>query len=97
MMTKQSKSKTPKLTVLGLALTGALMAAPAAWADHNSIWGEGWANMPNDVHDTRIDTLGDNEAFADFVSAREDIAPAEMAADAAEAAQAARDSVEHGR
>lgn len=42
-----------------------LMFAPAAMADHNSIWGEGWANMPNDIHDTRVDTLGDTEAFQD--------------------------------
>lgn len=36
-------------------------------ADHNSPWGEGWANTPNDVHNTRIDTRDDNEAFRDFV------------------------------
>jgi len=36
-------------------------------ADHNSKWGEGWANMPNDIHNTRIDTRGDNDAFRDFV------------------------------
>lgn len=60
------KSKTPKsLNPRILVLTAALAVAPAAWADHNSIWGEGWANMPNDRHDTRIDTLGDNEAFRD--------------------------------
>jgi hypothetical protein len=33
-----------------------------------SPWGEGWANMPNDTHDTRIDTLDDNDAFLDYVS-----------------------------
>ena len=38
-----------------------------ALADHNSKWGEGWANMPNDIHNTRIDTRGDNTAFRDFV------------------------------
>lgn len=47
------------------SLVVSVFAVPAAMADHNSIWGEGWANMPNDTHDTRIDTLGDQEAFLD--------------------------------
>ena len=40
-----------------------------AQADHMSIWGAGWANMPNDIHNTRIDTrlLDDDAAFRDFV------------------------------
>jgi hypothetical protein len=38
-----------------------------ALADHNSRWGEGWANMPNDIHNTRIETRGDNRTFRDFV------------------------------
>ena len=44
-------------------------AATLASADHNSIWGEGWANMPNDIHNTRIETLNsrDQAAFRDFV------------------------------
>jgi hypothetical protein len=48
-------------------LTAAL--APAALADHNSPWGAGWANMPNDVHDLRIETRerGDASAFRDLV------------------------------
>ena len=50
------------------ALLVSLFATSAAMADHNSIWGEGTANMPNDIHNTRIDTLGDDgDAFADFV------------------------------
>ncbi len=36
-------------------------------ADHNSVWGEGWAQMPNDIHNTRLDT-DDNDDFIDFVS-----------------------------
>ncbi|MEJ2060837.1 MAG: hypothetical protein P8Y64_10180 [Gammaproteobacteria bacterium] len=68
--------KSRKLSIV--VLLGAMGLAPAVWADHNSIWGEGWANMPNDTHDTRIDTLGDNEAFTDYVqeaaaSARDDV------------------------
>ena len=49
-------------------LTGTLLLPLAASADHNSRWGEGWANMPNDIHNTRADTRGDNTAFRDFVS-----------------------------
>lgn len=46
----------------------AICASPAI-ADHNSKQGEGWANMPNDIHNTRVETLesNDNEAFRDFV------------------------------
>lgn len=48
---------------------GALAAGGTALADHNSKNGEGWANMPNDIHNTRIETkeADDNEAFRDFV------------------------------
>ncbi|MGE0624425.1 MAG: hypothetical protein AB7I04_05860 [Pseudomonadales bacterium] len=49
-----------------LSLLAATVSVPAL-ADHNSKWGEGWANMPNDIHNTRIDTRGDNDAFRDFV------------------------------
>lgn len=45
----------------------ALTAAPAVFADHASPWGAGWANMPNDIHNTRLDTLGDTATFTDFV------------------------------
>ena len=50
-------------------LCGALAASGAALADHNSKNGEGWANMPNDIHNMRIETkeADDNEAFKDFV------------------------------
>ena len=50
-------------------LCGAMAASGAALADHNSKNGEGWANMPNDIHNTRIETreTDDNEAFRDFV------------------------------
>jgi hypothetical protein len=43
--------------------------ASVATADHNSKNGAGWANMPNDIHNTRVETLeaNDNEAFRDFV------------------------------
>ena len=48
------------------ALTAALISG-AAFGDHNSKWGEGWAKMPNDIHNTRIDTRGSNTEFRDFV------------------------------
>jgi len=49
--------------------SAALLFSAQSVADHNSKNGEGWANMPNDIHNTRIDTResGDNEAFRDFV------------------------------
>ncbi len=54
------------LTPMVLALS--IGALSPTHADHNSIWGEGWANMPNDIHDTRIDTLDDDtDTFIDFV------------------------------
>ena len=50
-------------------LCGAMAASGTALADHNSKNGEGWANMPNDIHNTRIETreADDNDAFRDFV------------------------------
>lgn len=57
-----------KLIVLSAATALVVTAAPA-FADHNSKDGEGTANMPNDIHNTRIETkeANDNEAFRDFV------------------------------
>jgi len=58
--------KIRQLTAATLALS--TLNFSSAHADHNSVWGEGWANMPNDIHDTRIDTLGsDGTEFRDFV------------------------------
>ena len=56
------------LLAVGVASAIAFTATPAL-ADHNSKNGEGWANMPNDIHNTRIETreADDNEAFRDFV------------------------------
>jgi hypothetical protein len=56
-----------KATILAGAVLGSMWIS-TAMADHNSIWGEGWANMPNDIHNTRIDTRdSDNDTFTDFV------------------------------
>ena len=51
------------------AATALVIGASPAIADHNGKNGEGWANMPNDIHNTRMDTMesGDSEAFRDFV------------------------------
>lgn len=52
----------PIMLVLGIA------AVSTVQADHNSPWGEGWASMPNDIHNTRIDTMDeDTDEFIDFV------------------------------
>ena len=53
---------------VGVATAIAFGAAPVL-ADHNSTNGEGWANMPNDIHNTRIETkeANDNDGFRDFV------------------------------
>ena len=55
--------------IVTLAVAAGLLAAGTAVADHNSKNGEGWAKMPNDIHNTRIETreANDNEAFRDFV------------------------------
>jgi len=45
--------------------TGILSAS--ALADHNSLHGSGWANMPNDIHNTRIEDGLSGTAFRDFV------------------------------
>jgi hypothetical protein len=60
--------KFPRIATLMMVSSAVLLAGPAL-ADHNSKNGEGWANMPNDIHNMRIDTKesGDNEAFKDFV------------------------------
>ena len=59
-----------KHRILTFATAAAFLAVTgSAMADHNSKNGEGWANMPNDIHNTRIETreADDNEAFKDFV------------------------------
>jgi len=59
---------TNRVVTLAVA-SGLLVVAAPVIADHNSKNGEGWANMPNDIHNMRIETreANDNEAFRDFV------------------------------
>jgi len=52
-------------TLLATCITVGVLATTTAYADHNSVWGEGWANMPNDIHNTRIED--DNETFLELV------------------------------
>lgn len=61
------RSKMKRLPVLLTLIAAGLAPLQAALADHNSPHGAGWARMPNDIHNTRIDTLGDSSAFRDFV------------------------------
>ena len=59
-----------KRTLLAAAAVLGLAAAPFAVADHMSPDGIGTANMPNDVHNTRLDVrLSDapNTCFTDQV------------------------------
>jgi hypothetical protein len=55
-----------KVKFATLALALGLTASVTALADHNSVWGEGWASMPNDIHNTRLD-VDDTDDFIDFV------------------------------
>ena len=48
-----------------LILAGGIFASFSAFADHNSVWGAGWADMPNDIHNTRIED--DDETFLELV------------------------------
>jgi len=45
----------------------AALLSVSAMADHNSPNGAGWANMPNDIHNTRIGDGLSGTAFRDFV------------------------------
>lgn len=40
----------------------------SALADHNSVHGAGWANMPDDIHNTRIEDDLSTTEFRDFVA-----------------------------
>jgi hypothetical protein len=62
--------KFPRYPALVLT-SAALLFSAQAFADHNSKNGEGWANMPNDIHNTRIETRGDDDADALKTQARQ--------------------------
>jgi len=52
-------------TILATCLTGGILATSIAYADHASPMGAGWANMPNDIHNTRLEDT--QEEFMDLV------------------------------
>lgn len=54
-----------KKSVIALVVASGLFAASTAYADHNSIWGPGTANMPNDIHNSAIED--DQDVFMDLV------------------------------
>lgn len=53
--------------VLRWMMVAAVACLSPAQADHMSPWGPGWANMPNDIHNTRFALRDDNDAFRDLV------------------------------
>jgi len=54
-----------KKSVIAMLIAGGVFATSSAYADHASIWGPGTANMPNDIHNTRLEDT--NEEFLDLV------------------------------
>lgn len=54
-----------KQSIIALFLGAGLLATSSAYADHNSVWGAGFANMPNDIHNTRIED--DDDTFLELV------------------------------
>lgn len=58
-----------KRSSLALVFGSAVAAlfSVSAMADHNSVHGAGWANMPNDIHNTRIEDGLSTTEFRDFV------------------------------
>ena len=52
-------------TLLAISITTGVFASSVAIADHKSPMGAGTANMPNDIHNTRIED--DNETFLNLV------------------------------
>ena len=56
-----------KTTLMKALVIAAAACLTSAQADHMSPWGAGWANMPNDIHNTRLDTRGETSAFLDFI------------------------------
>jgi len=45
----------------------AALFSVSALADHNSPWGAGWANMPNDIHNIQIEDDLSGTEFSDLV------------------------------
>ena len=58
------------ITMKALTLAGIVVTALSGnvMADHNSPFGAGWANMPNDIHNTVTEDSLRGTAFRDFIS-----------------------------
>ena len=52
---------------LALASVAVALFATSAMADHNSVNGSGWANMPNDIHNIQIEDDLSSTEFRDLV------------------------------
>jgi len=52
-------------SIFAMAVAAGLFIATSAHADHNSVWGAGSANMPNDIHNSAIED--DQDVFLDLV------------------------------
>lgn len=59
------KSRSQLFTLASIA---AALFSTAAMADHNSVNGAGWANMPNDIHNIQIEDDLSSTEFRDLVS-----------------------------
>ena len=60
-----------KSTIIKRTLLSAIVSmafGTQAFADHNSVWGEGWANMPNDIHNTVVEGDLSGSDFMEFIS-----------------------------
>lgn len=52
-------------SLLAMFIATGIFSTSAVLADHNSPMGAGTANMPNDIHNTRIED--DNETFLELI------------------------------
>ncbi len=52
-------------TLVATCIAGGMLATTTVYADHNSVWGAGFASMPNDVHNSRLEDS--DEEFMDLV------------------------------
>ena len=52
-------------TLLTICISGGMLVTAIAFADHNSPMGAGFASMPNDIHNSRLEDS--DEEFMDLV------------------------------
>ena len=61
-----------KKSILSALVVGTFLGAVGstpALADHNSPYGDCWANMPNNIHNTRVETreTDEQDAWLEFI------------------------------